>query len=1032
MKFPAILKKPAMQLFTFSIILFIMPYIAPLVQGGSSEASTFSFYPPRIVFILAASGVILLSAWWIRKKAVRIPVTAALWAVLELLVMFEAFMLCFVGHSFDQSFLLHFNVDAVSGEVIKVFWKPVTFVMLLYFAAIAAAGYLASRINSDKFNKKEIPATLIAIGLLFIPNTPLSVLLGVITENIQASGAPKQSGDLNSIYAKPGKNLVFIVVESLEQNYLSEEHFPDLLPNIKKYLNSSNALVFENMVSVPRNTFDFLYQSHMGNYMYSISDSEYADKQISLSMLLKKAGYNTSFLKACTLDFASTGTFVEKVQYEKRMDWQHPEIKPQATYLGEWGFRDYDLFEMAKNEFRKLADQKKPFAFTLFTVDSHAPNGVIGEKSLTYTMPDGEKHSLLSALHTTDNALGKFLDFIEKSPEGKDTVVVIAGDHLVMKSIVPNGKSVQAMLEYKPRKNLLVFILNGKEKGKISETTWPVDLAPTILHQLEVDHNAVFPCGVNVITEKNAAPRNKLSYAQFMEEQKKKLAEQKGVQTFLESNIHITGEEKQLIMHIGSNPEKCDPLIESTGTIIEYPSQFNKPTDLKGYVERDTVKVFRTNPRDRDLCYTICTHRKTLFHFIFGEYNWDSMLLGAIVGGWYKYYSADKFTSLKLTNLDIPLPRIADAEFDVSKNIVTLKKNGWTLPLFSKNNTYLPQCAIAAADDKQGKETVMRKHFYDDHEMKDLYDMLENKEKMTLIAPPDSEFHKKYNVPVEQRDQILRLHITPEGKKAEMIPMRKNGEDYIRKEANGKYFYCKEGVRDFSIRLGGPAPQLNFAKGLCYALTIDAQTGKVLSSRSFKQSRIAVELMLNRAKGEKTFIICGKGSEFLKKFYPALAQKNVLFYLTPNRIHHSIQYSNGNFRIPDEFEPLDVLNGASAHLADNAFIASWGNSSFIMPKEELETNIAKGHEVIIKLQQHNPADFVSFTVTDPAWLNDIAKAWKTDFMIIGYEKSKFPQVLQQKNQNKFYVSLSRGSGWEFFWSDKLNISVAPAIFKHEK
>ena len=103
-----------------------------------------------------------------------------------------------------------------------------------------------------------------------------------------------------------------------------------------------------------------------------------------------------------------------------------------------------------------------------------------------------------------------------------------------------------------------------------------------------------------------------------------------------------------------------------------------------------------------------------------------------------------------------------------------------------------------------------------------------------------------------------------------------------------------------------------------------------------------------------------------------------------------------------------------------------------MKKEEIEANIAKGHEVIIKLQQHNPADFVNFAVTDPAWLKDIAKAWKTDFLIIGYEKSKFPQVLQQKTQNKFYISLSRGFGWEFFWSDKLNISVAPAIFKYEK
>ena len=424
------------------------------------------------------------------------------------------------------------------------------------------------------------------------------------------------------------------------------------------------------------------------------------------------------------------------------MDWQHPEIKPQATYLGEWGFRDYDLFEMAKNEFRKLADQKKPFAFTLFTVDSHAPNGVIGKKSLSYTMPDGEKHSLLSALHTTDNALGKFLDFIEKSPEGKDTVVVIAGDHLAMKSIVPNGKSVQAMLEYKPRKNLLAFILNGKEKGKISETTWPVDLAPTILHQLGVNHNAEFPCGVNVITEKNAAPRNKLSYAQFMEEQKKKLASQKNIPNILDSHIYMTGDEKNLVMHFDSQKIKCDPVENKVGIFIEFNTATASPTPWKNYLDRHFSNAFSTNPLDRDLFYMLCSCKENLFHFILGEYNWNKAILAAIVGGWYKYYSADKLSDLKLANLSIPLPRIADAEFDVSKNIVTLKKNGWTLPLFSKNNTYLPQCAIAAADNKQGKESIMRKHFHNDHEMKDFHELLnkrlEEKGFLTVIMPPDS------------------------------------------------------------------------------------------------------------------------------------------------------------------------------------------------------------------------------------------------------------------------------------------------------
>lgn len=1037
MKVPEFFRKPLNRLALFSAISFTIPYFAPLISQGSSEAHTWGFWPGRIIFIAALTAIMLLIARWIKNQAVKVSAAAAFWAIFELLIMFEAFMLCFVGHSFDQSFLLHFNVDAVSGEVMKVFWKPVTAILLVYFAAIAASAFLTAKVKEGKFSKKELPILLISIALFFLPGTPFSVLNSVIMENIEASGNQELNlTDIEKIHAVPGKNLVFIVVESLEQNYLNEQLFPNLIPNVTKWMKLDNALVFENMISAPQNTFDFLYQSHMGNYMYSITDSDYADKQVSLSMILKKAGYNTAFLKACTLDFASTGTFVEKVQYEKRMDWQHPEIKPQATELGEWGFRDYDLFEMAKGEFNKLAAQGKPFCFTLFTVDSHAPNGVIGKKSLSYTLPGGDKFSMLSALHTTDAALGKFLEFIKNSPHGKDTVVVVAGDHLVMKDMVPRGRSVQSMLEYKPRKNILAFILNGKEKGSVTADTWPVDLAPVILHQLGVTHNATFPCGVNILTQKDAAPRKQLSYAQFMELQKKRLASNKNLTNILETPITFTGDIKQLELNINHCKLKCDPLDDMIGTFMEFHAKDGIATQFKSNLDRDFIKLFCTNTVDRDFFYVVYSCPRNILHFSLSENDFSKCLLGAVIGGWYRYDAADKFSNLKLKKLDIPIPSLADAKFDVEKNIVSLKKDGWTFPLFSKTNTYFPQCAITGAADHQNKESIMRKHFHDAHEMKDFHELLnkrlEGKGFLTVIMPPDSELHKKFNVPAEKADHILRLHLSPDGVRTELVSMRLPGEYYIARNGKGNFALMKENTPSFKVKLNGPAPAMEFSKGLCYAITMEAKSGKLISTRSFKQSRIAAELMRNRNPEHKTLLICGKNSEFITKYYPTLADKNVLFLITPSHIRHTIQYSNGNFRIPDANEPLDVLAGASAQMADDMLIISWGNASFIYPKAAIDDHIAKNQELVIKLQQHNPADFVSFTVNDPAWLPDISKAWKTDFLILGFEKGKLPEILQQKRQNKFHLALSRGLGWEFYWSDKINFSVKPAIFKYEK
>lgn len=1030
MKCPELLRKPVFQFSAFVSTLFFLPYFISLFQGADSVVYTWGFWPCRLIFIAALTVIAAFMAQAISKKIIRLAATALFWAIFEFLIILEAIVICFTGHSFDLSFLLCMN--AFSGSIMGIFPWMTTLILLMYFAAAAGIVRLASRMETKQMDRKKFLIPVISIVLLFLPATPLAELSGAISEDISAAKELENiASDPNSIKAVPGKNLVFIVVESLEQNYLNEEKFPGLLPNITKWMNSGNALVFENMTSSSANTFDFLYQSHMGRYMYSVSDIDYADKQFSLTQILQKTGYTSTFLKASSVDFANTSDFAEKIKYEKRMDWLHPEIQPQTTELGDWGIRDYELFEMAKNEFKKLAAEKKPFCFTIVTADTNALNNDIGKKSLDYTLPDGEKSPLLSALHTTDAALGKFLDFIKNSPEGRDTVVVITGDHLAA-----NSRSALSMLEYKPRKNILTFVINGREKGKVSETCWPVDLAPTILYQMDVINNVQFPGGVNVLLQKNAAPRKKLPCSEFVELQKKQLNNKKREPAFVDSPLRIKDEKNVQSLQVNDKNFPLSPLKENIGTVLEFPAQIPFPTSSTAHVSRNTLKIFQTNPQYSDFCYVLCSGSKTLWHFVFGEYNWNKKMLAAVVNGWYKYKAANKFSDLKLNNINDPLPNIADAEIDVSKNIVTLKKDGWSLPLFSKNNTLFPQCAVTAgAVGENGKQNIVRKYFHNDREMNDFYDLIDksgnNQDVMTVIMPPDSPLHKKFNIPTEKRDHILRLHLNSQAP-TELISMRVPGEKYIAKQGKGKFALLKEDVSTFRIKLNGPAPVMDFDRGLCYAMTMDVKSGRVISTRSFKQSRIAAELMMTRDPEHQTLLICGKGSEFLKKYYPALADKNILFSITGSQIRHSVQYSTGNFRIPDAKEPLDVLGGASAILADGLLLISWGNASFAVPQAAWQASQGSGHELIIKLHHHNPADFVLFTVNNPAWLPDIARAWKTDFLILGTEKSKFPSIIKRPKPGRYFLAVSRGLNWELFGSDKVNFSVKPGNFEFKK
>ena len=1015
--------------FLFSFLFLTVPYAAPLFQNSAPEVKTPVFWISRIVFSAAVSAAMLLISSWISKKAIRIPIVGICWAGLELLVLFEVFMYCFAGRTFDQSFLLHFNLEALNGEVMKVFWKPTAAVLLLYFAAVAGVSLLSGSISPKKLKLREIPVMLAAVGLLFLPHAPLAILLNVIANNIQISSVQNEAfPELDNITATPGKNLVFIVVESLEQNYLDEKHFPGLLPRISKWMKNPDALVFDKMISTPTNTFDFLYQSHMGDYMYSLNNSNNAGRRVSLSLILQKAGYKNSFLKACPLTFANTGEFVKKVRYEERQDCTAPGIKSQLTETGPWGFRDYELFRIAKNEFKRLAAEKKPFCFTLFTVDGHAPDGVLGQKSLSYTAPDGSKFSLLSSVHTTDAALGDFLEFIKNSPEGKNTVVVITGDHLVMKNLTSTTKSVQSMLEYKERKNLLTFILNGKNKGNVSQPCWPVDLAPIILDQMGVVHNAEFPRGVNILQKPDAPPRRKLSYSEYVENVRQRTAST-GKKDFLSQDVFLLENNQNMILYANHNKIPVSKLYDHEGTFLGFHAVSGTPTAWRDYISQDTIKLFNyTNP-DPHGFFFMWAERKSILHFLLGADNWNHKILATLWGGWYRFSSAANYSRLKLNGLNIPIPKAAEASININKNIVTLQKDGWSFPLFSKTNTYFPRGVIAAYKGPAGIEVLERMDFRHREKMSRLKSWLNSGRKMTAIIAPDSQFHRKFGVPEEKTDHILRVNIDGSKVKTETFSMRLPGEYYIRQAGAGEYYYQREGETE-GIRLTGPAPESGFANGYCHIVSIDPETGKILSSKSFKEVKTAAELMLSKKKN-LTLLFCGKDSEFLKTYYPNLAKSNVLFTINRAQIRQAVQYSNGNFRIPNATEPVDVLGGAGAVFANNILILHWGNASFAINKRNFDALMLTGKEWAMRIQHFNPAGIFTFSVDKPSGQKSIHESYCRGYLVFGFSNSIFPKRLNQSGKSKFFLAINRGLGWELYRSNTMNFSIAPEMLKFQ-
>ena len=317
-----------------------------------------------------------------------------------------------------------------------------------------------------------------------------------------------------TVRATAGKNLVFIILESTELNYLDETIFPGLVPNLKKI--SRESQVFTN-VGVNLNahtTFGGIYSMMHGFYLTDNSIFDERTKRkggsslSSFPKILNKAGYKQYFIVGHSGNFAGT----EQFMLDQRYDEVWSGIDRAERERG-WksSVRDSAVFEQAWKYYQKAAGENHPFNITVLSLDAHGPDGFYDPKEPAYPRNAGRYQNLFNAMYASDYALGKFLDRIRKSPAAVDTCIVITSDHTAH-----TFTATRVLLDKKPPRRMLFMVWNSAVSDY--QPTIPgrtFDEGPTILDAMGVKHNYTFPLGESLYSSEHNQHRLKWNTKQI-------------------------------------------------------------------------------------------------------------------------------------------------------------------------------------------------------------------------------------------------------------------------------------------------------------------------------------------------------------------------------------------------------------------------------------------------------------------------------------------------------------------------------------
>lgn len=487
------------------LVLFVVPVV--LAQYYSLDRSLLS-----ALSALASVSLLLFAttAMLGRLRRGTLRTTVGLTTIYLLSFYFAAQFVSYYlqGSYFNQQYYFHFNLTTLFET--RAAYYPLLFLVLGWTACVLASFYsLRDRLPHSDRSLRAL-AGLFLLALTLDPGlraSTVSVLNAAISPRIESLdevaweqlALDPDALEVSEPAARANKNLVLIFLEGLETIYTDEALFPGLTPTLHSL--SGEGWQLQNMHQVEGSGWTMaglvsslcgtplLYESSLdGN---EVLFSRMLDRATCLPDVLESAGYEQVFMGGAALEFAGKGGFLREHGYDTALGRTAllPEVE-DADYVNGWGLYDDSLFALALERFGQLAAADKPFNLTLLTVDTHHPAGNPSASCPDYEAID---NSILHAVHCTDFLLGDFVEQLKRHPAYEDTLLVLVSDHLAMR----NNAFALFPMDY--QRTLYFNALNADVDKDEQIFATPLDIAPTVLSLLDVEHRASFLAGIDLL-----------------------------------------------------------------------------------------------------------------------------------------------------------------------------------------------------------------------------------------------------------------------------------------------------------------------------------------------------------------------------------------------------------------------------------------------------------------------------------------------------------------------------------------------------
>ena len=295
------------------------------------------------------------------------------------------------------------------------------------------------------------------------------------------------------------RNLIYIMLESMETSYLSKElggaMEENLIPELYT-LADSNLCFSDSALDVGGYhttagatwTIGSMVAQTAGIPLktptedvnkYGSEGEPFLPGVTTLTDILHENGYYQALMVGSDVRFGGRKVYFEQHGMDEILDLytaRQDGIIPKDYFVW-WGMEDLHLFDYAKQKLTEISSKEQPFAFTMLTVDTHHVGGYQCE--LCQPSASGETYD--QSISCSSRQVAEFVDWIQHQDFYENTTVIIVGDHESM----DNGYFERMVDGDYQRMMYNCFINAAVSTKRVHNRQWTaVDLFPTTLASL--------------------------------------------------------------------------------------------------------------------------------------------------------------------------------------------------------------------------------------------------------------------------------------------------------------------------------------------------------------------------------------------------------------------------------------------------------------------------------------------------------------------------------------------------------------------